>query len=269
MVFEQIFRLQWIQHKHHAFYLGFFYAILGLVSARFIFPSSVGMMAIAFTSLLLIPSLVELLHVEENVVGSESSFELKKLFYEHKDVFKIYLFVFLGVFLAFSLAALFLPQEAVQKFFPIQFKAAGVGFATSDVVMYKIIVNNIQVFVICFLLSLVYGAGSMLFLAWNASVWGVVFGFFVRNAAFAVGANPVAHFFESVIPFLPHMTTEALAYISAAIVGGVVSKAVLREKLFSARFHHILVDALIFLVIGIVLVVIGAIIEVKFFGGLR
>jgi branched-subunit amino acid transport protein len=67
------------------------------------------------------------------------------------------------------------------------------------------------------------------------------------------------------MPILPHMITEALAYISAAIVGGVVSKAVLREKLFSKKFNHIITDALIFLTIGLILVVIAGIIEVNVF----
>jgi len=42
-----------------------------------------------------------------------------------------------------------------------------------------------------------------------------------------------------------------------------VSKAVLREKLHSEKFYHILTDALIFLSIGIALVVIAALIEAR------
>ena len=64
------------------------------------------------------------------------------------------------------------------------------------------------------------------------------------------------------------MTTEAIAYISAAIAGGVVSKAVIREKLFSKKFHHIITDALILLGIGFVLVIIAGYLEVEVFTGL-
>ena len=41
--------------------------------------------------------------------------------------------------------------------------------------------------------------------------------------------------------------------------------AVLREKIFSKKFHHIITDALILLVIGIVLVIVAGIIEAGVF----
>ena len=58
------------------------------------------------------------------------------------------------------------------------------------------------------------------------------------------------------------MITEAISYFSAAIVGGVVSKAVLREKVGSKKFHHIMTDAYILLAIGLGIVIIAGIIEV-------
>jgi len=266
MVFEQLFKLRWIERKEHAFVLGFVYSIIGLVSAKLIFPASAGLMSVAFTSILLIPSLNLLLRMEENVEIRENKLSLKQLFKDHKDIFKVYIFMFLGIFLAYSLTSLLISEMSVEKMFAPQLKSAGItGFAIFDNQMYNIISNNLLVFVVCFILSLIYGAGSVLFLTWNASVWGTVFGFFVRQSSSIVGVNPFANFANSVVPFLPHMTTEAIAYISAAIVGGVVSKAVLRERLFSKKFHHIITDAMIFLVLGFILVVIAAFIEVKLY----
>ena len=37
--------------------------------------------------------------------------------------------------------------------------------------------NNFRVMIIFLVLSVIFGAGSILFLAWNASVWGVVFAY--------------------------------------------------------------------------------------------
>ena len=266
MVLEQLFKLKWIERKEHAFFLGFIYSIIGLISAKLIFPSNVGLMSIAFTSILLIPSLAMLLKLEENVEIREKKLSIRQLFKDHKDIFKVYIFMFLGIFLAYSLTTLLFPELTIQKLFATQLKTAGIhGFATTQNLLFGIIINNLIVFIVCFILSLIYGAGSILFLTWNASVWGVVFAFFVKQISFITGENPIIEFGTSILPFLPHMITEAIAYISAAIVGGVVSKAVLREKLFSKKFHHIMTDALIFLLIGFILVIIAGIIEVKLY----
>ncbi|MBI2646973.1 stage II sporulation protein M [Candidatus Woesearchaeota archaeon] len=266
MVLEQLFKLSWIERKEHAFFLGFIYSLLGLASARFIFPASVGLMSVAFTSILLIPSLNILLRLEENIELREKKLSLKLLIKDHKDIIKVYTFMFLGIFLAYSLTSLLFSELVIKKFFVPQLRSAGIyGFAFTEDPLFNLILNNILVFVVCLLLSLVYGAGSILFLTWNASVWGVTFAFFVKQASAVTGGNLFMKFGSTLLPFLPHMTTEALAYISASIAGGVVSKAVLREKPFTKKFHHIITDALIFLVIGLTLVIVAGIIEVKIY----
>lgn len=263
MVLEQLFKPRWIEGKEHAFFLGFIYSVIGLISARFIFPSSVGLMSVAFTSILLIPSLAVLLKLEENIEIREAKFSIRLLFNDHKDIFKAYIFMFLGIFFAYSFVALLLPEQSIGKFFGVQLRSTGIsGFASFNSIFLGLLLNNILVFVICFVLSLVYGAGSVLFLTWNASVWGTTFSYFVRQS-YSQSGNLLAEFAKSIVPFLPHMTTEALSYLSAAIAGGVVSKAVLREKLFSKKFHHIITDALMILLIGFVLVLIAGFIEVK------
>ncbi len=266
MVFEQLFRLKWIERKEHAFFLGFFYSIVALISAKLVFPSNVGMMSIAFASVLLIPSLNILLRMEENAEIREKKLSLRQLFKDHKDIFKVYIFMFLGIFLAYSITSLLLPDFAIKNLFSAQLSSAGMsGSALSEKPFADLVSNNLVVFLVCFFLSLIYGAGSVLFLVWNASVWGVAFGFFAKQASSAAGKNIAVGFASSILPFLPHMVTEALAYISAAIVGGIVSKAVIREKLFSRKFHHIITDALIFIVIGFSLVLIAGFIEVRLY----
>ena len=266
MVFEQIFKLKWIESKEHAFFLGFAYSLIGFISAMLIFPANVGLMSVAFTSILLIPSLAILLKMEENVEIREKKLSLKLLFKDHKDIFKVYIFLFLGVFLAYSIISLLMPEITLKKLFTSQLESAGIsGFAANKAALLDIIFNNLIIFIVSFVLSLIYGAGAVLFLTWNASVWAVVFAFFVKQAASVSHGNVASEFITSVIPFLPHMTTEAIAYISAAIAGGVVSKAVLREKLFSKKFHHIITDALMLLGIGFILVILAGIIEVYYF----
>ncbi|MBD3313761.1 hypothetical protein GF345_04935 [Candidatus Woesearchaeota archaeon] len=263
MVFEQIFKASWIEKKpSSAFLLGVAYSLIGIVSARLIFGASTGLMAVAFTSILLIPSLNRLLQDEENVEIREKKLNIWQLFKDHKDIFIIYIFMFLGVFFVYAFTAVVLPDMLVIKLFPAQLRVAGItGQAFNSGVFMSILLNNLLVLLVCLLLSLIYGAGAILFITWNASVWGIVFGYIARESAFIEGTNPFIAFFLILLPSLPHLVTEAVSYFSAAIVGGVVSKAVLREKLHSKRFYHVLTDALILLTVGVILVVLAAAIE--------
>ncbi len=269
MVFEQIIKERWIKRKEHAFFLAFFYSLLAIISAKLIFPKSIGLMSIAFTSMLLIPSLNALLAIEENEEIRGKKFSLKRLWKDHNDILRVYLFLFLGIFLAYGLFILFFEPQTVELWFAPQLNAAGI---TGSAIYYpsamlSIIKNNLIIFAVCFILSLVYGAGSIIFITWNASVWGVVFAFFAKLSSHGIGLNPFDIFFAKLVPFLPHMLTEAIAYIGAAIVGGIVSKAIIRERLGSKKFNHVLTDALIVLVLGVIIVVIAGFIEAYFYGG--
>lgn len=263
MVFEQIVGARWVESKTNAFLLGLVYTIIGILSARYVFPSNAGMMSLAFTSVLLIPSLATLLRMEENIETKGSRLSVRRLYKDHKDIFQAYIFLFLGIFLAYSMAALVLPQADVSKLFAAQLRAAGItGYAFNPEAFISIVLNNLLVFAVALILSLIYGAGAIVFLVWNSAVWGVVFGFLARQAAASAGEDPVVQFARTMVPYLPHMITEALAYVFAAIVGGVVSKAVLREKPWSPQFKRIMLDALILTGIGVLVVIIAGVIEV-------
>ncbi len=267
MVFEQILKINWIKRKEHAFFLAVGYALIAFISSALIFPKSIGLMSVAFTSILLIPSLNVLLAQEENEEVREKKFSLKLLWRDHNDILKVYIFLFLGIFLVYGFIGIILEQPLVDAWFRPQLSAAGIKGGAVDYTAQTlaIIQNNLVIFGVCFILSLVYGAGAVLFLTWNASVWGIVFGFFTRFSASAIGYNPFVTFINQIGPFLPHMISEALAYIIAAIMGGIMSKAIIREKVGSKKFNHILTDALIVLALGILIVISAGIIEVYFY----
>ncbi len=265
MVFEQLIKMKWLEKRpNFAFLLGFFYSLIALISAKLIFPNNVGIMSVAFASILLIPSLNQLLLIEENQEIREKKFSLIQLFKDHYDILEIYIFLFFGMFFTYLFFAFVFPDVVSLEFFSPQLKVAGIsGAATSSlkqqIFFWKILKNNLVVLLVSFLLSLVYGAGSILFLTWNASVWGVVFGFMCRQS---IQANNLFYGINHIlIPAFPHMFTEALSYFFAAIVGGILSKAIIREKLFSRRFNHVLTDALIVMGIAAILIIIAARLE--------
>ncbi len=266
-MFEQLINLRSIRgHAFSIFIIGVIYTFLGIISAKIIFPSYVAIMSFTFTSILLIPTISALMRTEENVVAKERHFSLRILLRDHKDIIRLYLILFLGIFVAYAVIGTFSSVSVLNGDFFAQLKVAGIsGDATQWGSFGSILLNNLVVLVICFVLSLAYGAGSVLFIVWNASVWGVVFGYFVHMSSSVVGVNPFIRFFVIFLPFLPHMVTEALSYILAAIMGGIISKAVHREKFMSEKFKHILEDAGLMAVAGFVLVTIAAVLEVFVF----
>lgn len=220
-------------------------------------------MSIAFTSLLLIPPLAKILKNEEKYKIKTNCKTLKQFYTNYKEIFKIYIFIFLGIFMAYSLTVLFTPELTTINLFSTQLKSTGLtGNATQFQNLQSILLNNLTVLLVSFILAFIYGAGAIIFLAWNASVWGVIIAFFAKQVTFVTNTNPFVEFFLSMIPLFPHLITEAIAYITAAIIGGIISQATLNEKMFSKKFNRVLKDASAFLIISIALVIIAALIEV-------
>jgi len=264
VVFEDIIKLTWLESKFNAFFLGFIFTIIGLITAKLIFPSSTGLMSIYFTSILLVPSIAKLLKTQEKIETSEKRISLKTLYQDHKLIFKTYMLLFLGIFFAYSLMTILIPSPIILKMFAPQLRVAGITGAAiqSESMFLSILQNNLIVFMACLLLSFFYGAGAIVFLTWNASVWGTVFTFFIVQTAIGEGTSPIIGFFKSIGPFLPHMVTEGLSYVGAAITGGIISKMILAEKFSSPNFMKVVKDASLLLAFSILIVVIAGVLEV-------
>lgn len=262
-MFEQLFSARWIEKKPwYAFLLGVGYTVLGIFSAFVVFPENIGLMSIAFTSLLVVLSLNSLLSIEENKEIRQKSLSLKMLFKDHKDIIQIYIFLFLGMMLVYSFFTITLPDFSVQNIFASQLDPLyKVGSATRWGYFFDILTNNFAVLFICLLLSLIYGAGSVLFLTWNASVWGSIFGFLAKQSAVAVGKNPFVVFGLLFVKVFPHMIVEAMGYFLAIIAGGVISKAIIREKQGNNKFHKVFKDGMLFFGIAIILLILAAVLE--------
>lgn len=259
---ENILKPDWLERKpRYGFVIGFIYSLIGILAAYIIFPSSQGVASIAILSLLLVPSLNKIIAIEEIQDTKSSKFTIARIFKDHGDVLEVYLMLFLGIFLAYGLFSIKFPQLLVGGLFSNQLKIIGVtGNAINQLDVYSLLMNNFKVFFIFLILSLIIGAGSVFFLSWNASVWGVVFAYMstISNDAFNT-------FFSTFLKVLPHMICEAGAYFFAIVAGGILSQAVLREKIGSAKFNYVFKDGTVFITIGVLLLVVGAILEVYFY----
>ena len=81
MVLEQLYSADWIQKKaRYAFLMGLSYSIIGIGSAILLFRDNPGLAAIAFTSLLIVPSLNKLLALEQEEIAGGQRFNILSLF---------------------------------------------------------------------------------------------------------------------------------------------------------------------------------------------
>ncbi|MBU0461813.1 MAG: stage II sporulation protein M [Nanoarchaeota archaeon] len=246
------------------------FTILGLFVAVLFFKRSLSLTTIFLITILLIPTLIRLLRIEEK---RESRFGLKHFFRNHKDIAEIYLFTFLGVFAGYILLGFFLQSSPVyDDVFQFQNtfleKQEGLtadllsGFyqekpEPSTTSLYGILSNNLVFVMVCFLLSFFYGASAIFLLILNASVFASFILFLIRNLA----TNWVAEI-KIFLFFMIHLIPEVAGFLLAAIAGGVISKAVVKEDRKSEHFKNVVKDATILLLIAFVLIIIGAVLEV-------
>ncbi|MAE13264.1 hypothetical protein CMO92_01755 [Candidatus Woesearchaeota archaeon] len=269
MVFEQIFKPTFLEKKPKvSFLIGMFYATIGIISAMIVFPQSVGLVSIAFTSVLVLPTLNRLLTIETRQMVQAKRTTITQIYRNHQDIFQTYIFLFLGIMITYSIFSLILDELTVANVFKSQLRLVGVTGEASNLLFpdfFGILLNNMKVLLVSFVFSLVYGAGAIFFLTWNASVWGTIFGYIAKQAAQVSHESVPLAFLNLFIQVFPHTVVEVSSYLLAIIGGGILSKAVLKEKLGSKRFQRVMYDGFIIFTIAIVLVILGAYIEVFLF----
>lgn len=263
MVLEHIFPEDWLERKgRYAFVLGIVYSLVGVLISSILFPGDPALVAVAITSLLLLPELYKIFSIEERQESMEQHVNMRSLWRDDIDIIKIYIFLFLGILIVYSIGTILLPSFTTNNLFREQLEIrlgqgfAGNAFAAGGLFM-DLLSNNFLVLIACFIMALLTGDGAIFLITWNASVWGTIFGFTAKNAAAFSGQNPFAVFGLIMLIVFPHMMIEAISYFLAAISGSIISKDVLLEKFASHRFFevfgfnlYLLLFALLFLVVG-------------------
>ncbi len=266
MVFERLYSAQFLHdHPWYGFLLGIGYTILGLFIALMIFPSDPALIAIGITSLFLIPSLSELTDSAE--ITQKRTPKFRNFLRETMPHVKVYIAIFFGIFFTFAFFALVLPKLASGYLFKIQFEVVtGHAAAFNWALWWDLFTWNMQVLGMCFLLSLIAGNGAIIFIAWNASVWGTIFANLAKTAALASTANPFILFLLVIISVFPHTFMEGLSYMLSTISGTTLSDGIVKEKLFSKNMKMILKYNFILLLIAIGVLAIGMLIETYVLG---
>jgi len=268
MVLEQVLSFKTIGNKsYYAFGLAFVFVFIGYVVSRYFFGKTVSIAMLFMCTLLLVPSLVKLLAMEEKI---ERKYGMKHFFKTHEKIFKIYLFVFLGILVGYIVLGVISSDFDNNFQYQLNYltKQEGIteasieDFASNEVNLgfgqfLSILGSNLGILALCFILSLFYGAGAIFLVVFNASVFASFILLLFRYIGDAIGT-----FSGIVFLLFLHMIPEVGGFLLASIAGGVLSYAFYKERFMGKPFKNVARDSLIILIIAILLVVLGAFLEI-------
>lgn len=261
------------------FFVGIIYASLSLLLVNWFFSKDVvlsqysGMIVVTFAVMFSLPFMYYIIKKEEaedeNVVGFLSVWKI------HKDAIFALMWLFMGFIVAFSFwhivlgnSTLFNAQietycrinspgnilGCVEKYTFSKTASGTTNVVTKQVRFLSIIENNVYVMIFTLFLSLIFGAGAIFVLTWNASVISTAITIFTQNT---IKEIPLGIF-----RYMIHGFPEIAAYFITALAGGIFGVGVLRNGIRGKRFIHVLENAVILLFIALMILIIAAIIEV-------
>ncbi|MFH1642118.1 MAG: hypothetical protein ABIC04_04410 [Nanoarchaeota archaeon] len=272
MVIERLLKSRWIERRPaYSIILGVFFTLIAFFTSLTIFrdvPNFVGFATISFTVIMTLPIVNGLFVLEEKIeVKSKKGF-LKK----HEAIFDFYIYFFIGVFIVLFDIALINPGLVFseQQLTGITVKTISnmnmppppsiTGGASKEII--SIFQNNLHVMIICFALSFFYGSGALFLITLNGSIFASALAQSVKTTIPRIGNIFTFSFLGCNLgAMFLHTIPEVGGYLIAAVSGGVLSKALIKEKFGSKGFNIVFKDSIILLIISVVVLIIAAIIE--------
>lgn len=246
------------------FVVAFVFSFVAVGFATQLFPAQASVFAISLITIMFVPLFQKIFAIEE-----KKDYKLhKNIFDRHKDLFFVFSAFFLGIIVAMSFIYVFFPHtrsafEMQESWYSANGRQTLTGQASSAGAFWDFFVNNSQVMIMMFLLSVIFGAGAIFILAWNASVIAIYVGY-VINGFIRAGVSPEIAYALGVPAGIGsialHGIPEIFAYFLAALAGGMISVGVIREHL-KGHFEKIFVDSLIFLAAAELLILVAALLE--------
>jgi uncharacterized membrane protein SpoIIM required for sporulation len=261
------------------FFVGMLYASLSILFVKFFFshdPSlyqSAGILVVSFSVFFSLPFMYFLIRKEEKI--DECIEGLASVWEFHKSALYAFMWLFLGFIVAFSFWNITLEDSnlfnaqietycainspgdvegCILKNSPERQSQITGDFVSKGARFLSIISNNIYVMIFTLLFSLVFGAGAMFILAWNASVIAAAIGIFT---GYSVEEVPLG-----ILRYMIHGVPEIAAYFVTAIAGGVLGIGAIRNGIMNRTFLRLLENVMVLLFIGIIFLVLGAAVEV-------
>ncbi len=252
--------------------VAFFFVTVGVWAAQFFDPSSAGLMAVVAVALPSMTMINALFSYEEGETETEARVLHSRTLSRHVSVLIVLVAYFVGLVVGFTAWYLLLPHESSQSIFSAQItqleqiRGSFYGFAVKYGMEYAfetIFLRNLQVLMLILAASVAYGAGCIFILAWNASIIGVFLGEIAKTYVFhaAPEFSLAAGIGKGVLGLVPHGSFELLAYLTAALAGGILSSSLVRRLYRQPEFAVILYDVAKLVSWSVFLLAIGAAIE--------
>lgn len=259
------------------FFVGIVYASLSVLLVAWIFSQDIvlakysGILIVTFAVMFSMPFVYYTIRLEESKdTQLQGPMNLIK---EHSKALAAFLFLFMGFIIAFSFWYIYLdnPENSraqVETFCAINRPNSYAGcvsqygissnvpdaFVTSGEKIGMIFANNIYVLIFTIIFSLIFGAGGIFVLAWNASV---------ISAAVVIFANSkIMELPLGLARYMIHGIPEIGAYFIGTLAGGILSLSIIKKDFKSDKFWTILQDTLLLIIIAVVILLIAAIVEV-------
>lgn len=237
------------------FFMGFLYTSVGIFLSLWVFRAEASLIMVFMITMAALPIFYNTMKLEESkdMLMDEESAILK----EHNKAISFFMYLFVGITIACAVWYSILPTDTVNLLFD---KQAGtiqaINNQVSGNVIYnmniflKIFLNNFKVLAFAILFSLIYGAGAIFILAWNATVIGAAIGNFIRanmsGYTSSLGFMEAGNYFHVVslglLKYSLHGIPEIVAYFYGGLAGGILSVALIRKHFLTKKFHTITKD---------------------------
>lgn len=238
--------------------LAIFYSSISILVGFWLFPEYGSLASVFLIVLSCLYFVQKAIKYEEE---KDIYFEQINFFEKHKPILKMFLFFFVGVVISFSFWVFILPSSpnlfSFQKVIVDEIQGnATKNIFSLDSPFFIICKNNFRVFFISFLISLIYGAGAIFVLTWNASLMGYVIGMIIKNNGFF--SFPLAF-----LKYFIHGLPEMLSYFIVILSGSLIYSGIIRGDLSNKKcIQKIILDVLLLIFAGALCVIFAALIEV-------
>ena len=260
------------------FFVGMVYASLSLLLVNWFFASDPvlskfsGMIVVTFCVMFSLPFMYYLIKQEEE--EDEEIEGVWSVWKAHSDSLYAFMWLFLGFIVAFSfwymvLGNVNLFNAQIETYclinspgdidgcvskYSMDSPIRATGAATREMRFLSILENNVYVMIFTLIFSLIFGAGAIFVLAWNASVIAGAIGIFTN---YKISQIPLG-----VFRYMIHGFPEIAAYFITALAGGIFGIGVIKNGIKSQKFLRIVENTTILLFISILILLIAAIMEV-------
>jgi len=258
--------------------IGILYSSLSLLLVQLFFGSDPvlskysGILVVTFTVMFTFPFMYYIIKQKEE--RDESIEGIRDVWRVHKDAIYAFIWLFVGYVIGFSFWYILMADSSllnaqIETYCMInspgniagcvsQYSAgqviAGTGSATGIGRFLSILENNVYVMIFTLIFSLIFGAGAIFILAWNATVIASAIGIFTN---YKISQIPLGF-----LRYMVHGIPEIGSYFITSLAGGILGIGIIRHGIRDRRFYHVLENVILLLFISVIVLIISALAEV-------